>query len=125
MNREKQIQYWRIGAREDWEVARELVQAGRIRHGLFFAHLALEKLLKAHVSRHTDALAPRIHSLLRLAAQTGLQLTAEQSAFLGRFDRFQIEGRYPDVLPVELDYKTANQELTRAREVFEWLENQF
>jgi hypothetical protein len=49
---EKQIAYWRAGAAEDWQVAQELINLGRTRHGLFFAHL-LEKLLKAHVCRAT------------------------------------------------------------------------
>jgi HEPN domain-containing protein len=41
---------------------------------LFFAHLALEKLLKAHVCRATRDLAPRVHALLRLAERAGLML---------------------------------------------------
>ncbi len=48
---EKQIAHWKRGALEDWEVAVELVDKDRYRHGLFFAHLALEKILKAHVCR--------------------------------------------------------------------------
>ena len=31
----KQIQYWRDGATEDWEIARDLVSKGKIHHGLF------------------------------------------------------------------------------------------
>jgi len=42
----KQIAFWRDGANEDWDVARQLVDTGRTRHGLFFAHLALEKYLR-------------------------------------------------------------------------------
>lgn len=38
----KQIAYWRNTATEDWLVAQELMDSGRLRHGLFFAHLALE-----------------------------------------------------------------------------------
>ena len=45
---EKQIVYWRKGAEEDIAVARELLEKKRIRHGLFFVHLSLEKMLKAH-----------------------------------------------------------------------------
>ena len=48
---EKQVAYWRASAAEDWQVTEELVSLGRTRHSLFFAHLALEKLLKAHVCR--------------------------------------------------------------------------
>lgn len=69
---EKQVAYWRDGAQEDWAVARELVGNGRTRHGLFFVHLALEKVLKAHVCRQTRDLAPRIHNLVRLAELTGV-----------------------------------------------------
>ena len=61
---QKQIDYWRNGSQEDWEVGHELVGLGRTRHGLFFAHLALEKMLKAHVCQATANLAPKIHNLL-------------------------------------------------------------
>ena len=42
---QKQIDYWRNGAIEDWNVAEDLVSRNKTRHGLFFVHLALEKLL--------------------------------------------------------------------------------
>jgi len=34
---ERQIEYWRQGSAEDWEVAVKLVEDGKGRHGLFFA----------------------------------------------------------------------------------------
>jgi len=117
----RHIEYWRSGASEDWAVAAELVNAGRTRHGLFFAHLALEKLLKAHVCRTLGDLAPRIHSLLRLAERTDLSMSESQRLFLARFDQYQLEGRYPDMLPVAPDIKTARDELRQAQEVFAWL----
>jgi len=85
---EKQTTYWQTGAVEDWQVAVELINLGRTRHGLFFAHLALEKMLKAHICRATADLAPRIHTLLRLAERTGLAYSEEQRVFLARFDRY-------------------------------------
>ena len=45
----KQIAYWRESAEEDWLVAGDLLEKKRIRHVLFFGHLTLEKILKAHV----------------------------------------------------------------------------
>jgi hypothetical protein len=39
---EKQIDYWREGAEEDWDVARDLVEKNRSRHGLFL-HIFLWK----------------------------------------------------------------------------------
>ena len=58
VNIAKHIPYWRDGAMEDLLVARDLIDSGKIRHGLFFAHLALEKILKANVCRATKDLAP-------------------------------------------------------------------
>ncbi len=122
---QKQIDYWRNGSQEDWEVGHELVQLGRTRHGLFFAHLALEKMLKAHVCRATANLAPKIHNLLRLAELTGLAFSERQQAFLARFDRYQLEGRYPDQLPVPLEIDEAEKELELAEELQKWLIDQF
>ena len=122
---QKQIEYWRSGASEDWDVAVELVNTGRIRHGLFFAHLALEKMLKAHVCRSTGDLVPRIHALLRLAERTDLVISEEKRLFLARFDRHQLEGRYPGPHGDRLDLSIAQQDLGKARELFEWLTQQF
>ena len=121
----KQIEYWRSGASEDWDVAVELVNAGRTRHGLFFAHLALEKMLKAHVCRTTGDLAPRIHALLRLAERPNLALSEEQRLFAARFDRYRLEGRYPGPNRDWIDLSLAKQELRKAEELFEWLSRQF
>lgn len=118
---DKQIAYWRTSATEDWDVAVQLVNLGRTRHGLFFAHLALEKVLKAHVCRTTSDLAPRLHTLLRLAEHTDLTLSEACTVFLARFDRYQIEGRYPDLLPAAPSVAVARTELTQAQEIFEWL----
>jgi HEPN domain-containing protein len=69
-------------------------------------------------------LPPRIHLLLRLAERTDLAWSEEQRVFLARFDRYQIEGRYPSLLPPAPDIETARQELEQAKEVFEWLSHQ-
>ncbi|MFH0726493.1 MAG: HEPN domain-containing protein [Pseudomonadota bacterium] len=73
----KQIMHWRSGADEDWAVARELLDRNRIRHALFFGHLTLEKMLKAHVCRNTGDLAPLTHNLVRLAQLAEIQLSSE------------------------------------------------
>ena len=122
---QKQIDYWLNGSQEDWEVAGELVEHGRTRHGLFFAHLALEKILKAHVCRVINDLAPKIHNLARLAQLTGLSFSETQQIFLARFDQYQLEGRYPDKLPQPLKMNEAKQELEKAEEILQWLINQF
>lgn len=62
---EKQVNYLVKNAFEDWDVAKDLVIRGKTRYGLFFAHLTVEKLLKAHVCRNSKDLAPRIDNLVR------------------------------------------------------------
>ena len=120
----KQVIYWRDGAVEDWDVANMLVKNGRIRHGMFFAHLALEKALKAHVSRATDNLAPKSHDLLRLANLAKLVLTQQQQETLTELDAYQLEGRYPQALPIESTSAEAREVLHNAGEVFQWLMKQ-
>lgn len=117
----KQIAYWREGSNEDWEVAQELLGKGRTRHALFMAHLAIEKALKAHVCRHSKEPAPKMHALLRLAKRTGLDLDVEREAFFAEFDRFQVEGRYPETLEPPLSRQEAGLQMARAKGVWEWL----
>jgi HEPN domain-containing protein len=97
----------------------------RTRHSLYFAHLALEKSLKAHICKVTNDLAPRIHSLLRLAEMAHLNLTREQLSFLARFDRYQIEGRYPDSSVSEPNLETTQDELEKVGEMIKWINAQF
>ena len=118
---EKQINYWRDGAIEDWDVARDLVEKNRSRHGLFFAHLSLEKALKAHVCRVTADLAPRIHNLVRLAEIAKLNLQSAQLDVLAEMNAFNIEGRYPDSLSAPPEKKEAARYIRQAEKVFKWL----
>jgi HEPN domain-containing protein len=117
----KQVAYWRDGATEDWAVAHHLVTRGNMRHGFFFAHLALEKALKAHVCAKTGALAPRIHNLVRLAKLAGLQLAPEQATVLARMNAFVMAGRYPELQEPLPEKKQAADLLAQAEEVFLWL----
>jgi HEPN domain-containing protein len=115
------IAYWRDGAKEDWEVANHLVDAGKTRHGMFFAHLALEKLLKAHICKKTDKLAPKIHNLVRLAETAELQLKPADVDTLAEMNEFNLEGRYP-ITFVSAPTKTESQVyMKKAKGVFEWL----
>jgi len=54
------INYWRNGSDEDFAAAESLLSKGHLRHSLFFAHFAIEKMLKAHVTRDTRDI-PREH----------------------------------------------------------------
>jgi HEPN domain-containing protein len=121
---QKQVRYWSDSSIEDWQVANELIHAGHTRQGLFFAQLALEKILKAHVCQSTNDLAPRIHNLVRLAEITDLELTAEQLDILAEMNAFNIEGRYPDVLLPVLSLDEATSHIRSAEGIYLWLKNQ-
>ncbi len=124
MDVDKQVEYWTTGSAEDLAAAESLIEKGHLRHGLFFAHLAVEKMLKAHVTRQTKNMPPKIHGLARLAAMTGLQLSGEQMDFLREFGAYQIEGRYPDAEQLEVNTDLARDELCKAKEMLAWLSRQ-
>lgn len=120
----KQIAFWRDSAKEDWDVARQLLDNGRTRHGLFFAHLALEKMLKALVCKQSQDLAPRLHNLSRLAELAALAPDEGKMEVLAEMNAFHIEGRYPESLTKAPTREEALNYLARAEGVYQWLMNQ-
>lgn len=48
MTNEQIIEYWTRAANRDWKAAQDLASLGNLVQALFFAHLVIEKLLKAH-----------------------------------------------------------------------------
>jgi HEPN domain-containing protein len=117
----KQIIYWRNSSEEDWQVASELIKAGRTRHGLFLAQLAIEKILKAHVCRQTNDIAPRIHNLVRLAELASIVLTSRQLDILADMNKFNIEGRYPNIASLAPSQAEAQIAMGQAEEIYQWL----
>jgi HEPN domain-containing protein len=118
------INYWRNGSDEDFAAAESLLSKGHLRHSLFFAHLAIEKMLKAHVTRATRDIPPRTHNLIRLVELAGLKLDTEQEQFLREFNVYQLEGRYPEEEQVQIDTSIAHEEMPRVKEMLLWLKQQ-
>jgi HEPN domain-containing protein len=118
---DKQIAYWQESAKEDWEVALELVSNNRLRHGLFFAHLTLEKMLKALVCKGNQQSAPKIHNLIRLSQIANMTLTNDQFDILADMNPFNIEGRYTDSLLIKITKEETQGFMNRAEEMFKWL----
>ena len=94
---EKVVQYWLTTAADDLIAAEHLFQSGDYTHALFFAHLYLEKVLKAQVVQVTGEHAPISHNLRYLSGKGGLALNAEQLAFLARVTEYAIKTRYTDM----------------------------
>jgi HEPN domain-containing protein len=120
----KQIDYWRTSSDEDFAAAESLLEKGHLRHSMFFAHLAIEKMLKAHVTRQTKEIPPRIHNLVRLAEIATLNLDEERKGFLREFGVYQLEGRYPDSVQMPIDSDIVRDEISRAKEMLIWLKRQ-
>ena len=81
-------------------------------------------MLKAHVCRKTQDLAPRIHNLTRLAEVAGVGLPDNYRDLLADMNAFNIEGRYPDLLVPPPSLTDARRYATRAEEVLQWLLSQ-
>jgi len=107
----RQTEYWKKSAGMDWETANYLFRGKRYDACLFYCHLALEKILKAHVTKTTRKVAPKIHDLRRLAELAKSDLDKETMKALAAFNRFNIRTRYPDTK--FQFYKMATREYTQ------------
>ncbi len=90
------IRYWERSSESDFAVAQELFKSKRYSYALFFCHLALEKLLKGFIVKHTKKSAPLEHNLVRLAKEAGFNLSDEQNDLLADITTFNIKARYDD-----------------------------
>ena len=125
MDVQKQLEYWREGSEDDFEAAVVLLDKGKLRQALFFAHLSLEKMLKAHVTRATRNVPPKTHNLPHLGRLSELPLSVERTNFLNRFDIYQMAGRYPAEFKVKLTREHASELLADVGEMLKWLTTQF
>ena len=103
-------------------VGRESDRASdRVRHGLFFVHLALEKALKAIVCRVTGDTPPKIHNLVRLSELARIEPSQVQMETLAKMNAFNLEGRYSDMLQPPPTSAEVRAYVSRAEEVLQWL----
>lgn len=121
INIEKQIEYWTKGAEEDLDSAKILIERKRLLHGLFFCHLVIEKVIKAHVVKQTQEVAPRSHNLIFLSEKANLEFNEDDELFLGILMKYQLQGRYPDYNPIIPDKYRVNDYLKRTEKLLTWL----
>jgi HEPN domain-containing protein len=121
MDIQKQIEYWRKSSEEDFAAAQSLLEKGHFRHSLFFAHLSIEKMLKAHVVKQTKEMPPKIHDLVRLSQIAELNLEKEKKDYLREFMAYLLEGRYPDSQQIPMNKHFVKSELAGAKEMLKWL----
>jgi HEPN domain-containing protein len=121
MDVEKQIAYWREGAVSDLEAAETLIQNRKSLQGLFFCHLVIEKILKAHVTKIREEIPPKTHNLNYLSVEAKIEIPPDTRNFFGILTRFQLEGRYPGYSPELPSPQECFKYFATTKALFEWL----
>jgi HEPN domain-containing protein len=108
----------------DLETARHMLATRRYLYVVFLYHLALEKILKAHVAEVTQTLPIKTHDLIYLVKRIGLELPQASLELIGKINTASIPTRYPDDLQrslKEFPEPVASDYLKRTTELVEWL----
>lgn len=124
INVEKQIRYWKNGAEEDIGTARILLEKDKNKEALFYAHLSLEKALKALVAKATQNIPPYIHNLTLLAEHLKLTIPENILTFLADMNQYAIIGRYPDIEKRGFSKEFVNETVLQTEEALKWLISQ-
>jgi HEPN domain-containing protein len=91
MTKEQHINYWINTAEDDWESVELLFVGKKYLQSLFWAHLVLEKLAKAHWVKNNDGnIPPKIHDLIVLLKRANVDLGEEKIKFLNDYNAFQL-----------------------------------
>jgi len=123
---EKEIAYWHRLALKDLQFASRLIarEEEETLYCLFFLHLALEKIFKAHIVKQTKQLPLKTHNLLLLAEIGRVNLSEEQNDFCGRINLYNIESRYPNLFIPSPTLQKAKEYFEQTKEILEWLVRQ-
>lgn len=117
----KQVAHWVALADDDLDFLREMPQSRQPKYHAFFAEMALEKMLKAHVVRATGTVPPRIHNLVRLAELAGLELGPEKTVRYRELQVYQIDARYGPAASTVASRAEAMQAVEDCLKEIEWL----
>ena len=115
---------WAEQARYDLETARAMLQSERYLYVLFCCQQAVEKMLKAVIAQRTGQCPPRLHNLLRLAENAGVELDQSHTVLMEDLTRYYIQSRYPEEVPAlsrGLDQQRGEQVLKQTEDVLQWL----
>ena len=117
---------WIAFAEYDLETARHMLETGRRIYVVFMCHLALEKMLKAHVTEATQTIPAKTHDLIYLVKRSGLSVPSDLLDFIGKINNASVPMRYPDDLQRTLNEYTdpvVRSYLRQTEEALQWLRN--
>jgi HEPN domain-containing protein len=127
MTKDEHIAYWVEESDRDLLAMQSLFENQHLTWALFVGHLVLEKLLKALYVKKADIQVPRVHNLLKIARDCGLQLTIEQEDFLLEATTYNLKGRYPDYklsFHRKATVEFTSEKIDRIKEMRQWLKEQ-
>ncbi len=90
------------------------------------SHLALEKMLKAHVTEVIQAEPAKTHSLAYLVRKAGIDAPPEMGEFLGKISNRSVPTRYPGGFGeflAEVTQEVAERCLQLTEETMKWLKD--
>ncbi|MFH0865525.1 MAG: HEPN domain-containing protein [Bacteroidota bacterium] len=119
----KQLEYWIRTGEDDIQSSQILFANKKILHGLFFCHLAIEKIIKANLVKKTGKIPPKIHNLTFLLSSAGIELSPEEKELTGILMIYQLEGRYPEYYPSTPKLSDAKKYLKQTEKLFQCLKN--
>lgn len=117
-------QNWIDTAEYDLVTAQHMLATGRYLYVVACCHVALEKMLKAHVTEVIQTVPPKTHDLIQLITLSGLQVPPAYNAFISMINTASLPTRYPsDLRQAMQDYPEpiARDYLRQTTEILEWL----
>ena len=93
MTRKQAVKNWIFKADKDVETANDLFRLGHYDWCLFIWHIAIEKVIKAHIMQ-SDREFTYTHKLINLAKQAGIPLTDEEKDQLREITTYNLNARY-------------------------------
>lgn len=126
MTQQQAIDHWLSGASDALDTAEKLMELKKYHHSLFFAHLYLEKTIKAYYIYKLDTSPLFTHDLVLLLTKTNFKLSQTQLKELKEITGFNMEARYEqDKLQL---YKKATPKYSqlwfkKIKEYGQWIEN--
>ena len=115
---------WIALAEYDLETAVHMFATGRYLYVIFLCHLAIEKMLKAHVTETTQSIPAKTHDLIYLVKKGGLETPQALLEFIGKINTASIPTRYTEDLQNAIrDYpkSVVQNYLQQTQEVIQWL----
>lgn len=121
---EEEFTLWHQKAKESLDDAVSSLKSHRYGLTVFCCQQALEKLLKAAVVRLKNQRPRKIHDLLPLLKDSGLEVSENYVAEIAKISKFYFLVRYPDISrKFFATPEIAKQTLEKTQEVFLWIEN--